>query len=96
VQARVADGQTVVIWGGGSKGVAYLLALELGDTVRYAVDINPHKQGKYLAGSGVLVVGPEELREIRPDLVILMNSIYVDEVRADLERLGVPAEVVAV
>jgi hypothetical protein len=93
---RVAAGQRVVIWGGGSKGVSYILALELGEAVRYAVDINPHKQGKHLAGSGVLVIPPERLQEIRPDLVILMNPIYVDEIRADLERLGVPAEVVAV
>jgi hypothetical protein len=96
VRARVANGQQVVIWGGGSKGVAYLLALDLGDDLRYAVDINPHKQDRYLAGSGVKVVSPELLREIRPDLVIAMNSIYIDEIRADLDRLGVPAEVVGV
>jgi hypothetical protein len=96
VRGRVADGQRVVVWGGGSKGVSYVLALDLGCALRYAVDINPHKQGKYLAGSGVLVVAPEFLAEHRPDLVILMNPIYVDEIRADLERLGVPAEVLAV
>jgi hypothetical protein len=96
VRARVANGQQVVIWGGGSKGVAYLLALDLGDDLRYAVDINPHKQDRYLAGSGVKVVSPELLRELRPDLVIAMNSIYIDEIRADLDRLGVPAEVVGV
>jgi SAM-dependent methyltransferase len=96
VRARVAAGQRVVIWGGGSKGVAYLAALDLGDALRYAVDINPHKQDRYLAGSGVRVVGPEFLQEYRPDLVVAMNSIYLDEIRADLERLGVTAEVVGV
>jgi SAM-dependent methyltransferase len=96
VRARVAAGERVVIWGGGSKGVAFVLALGLGDHLRYAVDVNPHKQGKYLAGSAVQVVGPEFLRDHRPDLVVAMNPIYCDEIRAELARLGVPATVVGV
>ncbi|MCB0995654.1 MAG: methyltransferase domain-containing protein [Acidimicrobiales bacterium] len=93
VRARLGRGERVVIWGGGSKGVAYLSALGFGDALPYAVDINPHKQGKYLAGSGVLVVGPEFLTEYEPSLVIAMNPIYCDEIRAELDRLGVAAEV---
>jgi hypothetical protein len=96
VRSRVAAGQQVVIWGGGSKGVAFLTALGLGDDLRYAVDINPFKQDKYLAGSGVRVVGPDFLREHRPDLVIAMNPIYCDEIRGELHRLGVSSEVVGV
>ncbi len=87
------DGGKVVIWGAGSKGVSFLS--ELGAHVHAAVDINPHKHGMYMAGTGHRIVAPEQLRTIRPDLVVVMNPIYVDEIRADLETLGISPEVVA-
>ncbi|MGH9156155.1 MAG: class I SAM-dependent methyltransferase [Acidimicrobiales bacterium] len=85
-----------VIWGAGSKGVAYLSSLQLDDRIRYAVDINPFKQGMYLAGTGQQVVAPEFLREYRPDAVIAMNRVYHDEIRAQLDRMGVGAELISV
>jgi hypothetical protein len=81
-----------VIWGGGSKGVAFLTTLGIQDEVEYAVDINPLKHGTFMAGTGQEVVSPEFLREYRPDTVIVMNPIYSAEIRAQLESLGVDAE----
>ena len=81
-----------MIWGGGLKGVAYLTTLGVADIVRYAVDFNPFKQNKYLAGSGVKVIGPEALVDIKPDVVIAMNPIYRDEIQAKLDELGIAAE----
>lgn len=52
------------------------------------VDINPHKQGMWLPGVGVEVTSPEVLADLQPALVIPMNPIYVEEIRADLRRLG--------
>jgi SAM-dependent methyltransferase len=88
-----AEGGEAVIWGGGSKGVAFLAVA--GEHVEAAVDINPHKHGMYMAGTGHRIVGPAELRDLRPDLVIVMNPIYVDEIGADLAELGLTPEVVA-
>jgi SAM-dependent methyltransferase len=91
----VADrGETVAVWGAGSKGVAFLTALE-SDGVAYAVDINPYKQGKFLAGTGHEVVGPDDLHERPPDLVIAMNPIYIDEIREDLAGRGLHPPIVA-
>jgi SAM-dependent methyltransferase len=90
------DGKRVVIWGAGSKGVAFLTTLGLQDEVRYAVDINPHKHGTYMAGTGQEIVAPELLRAYRPDVVIAMNPIYCDEIRRDLDRMGITAELRAV
>jgi SAM-dependent methyltransferase len=78
----------VAIWGAGSKGVAFLTTLATGDEVAYAVDINPYKQGKYLAGTGHRVVGPDSLPDEPPDVVIAMNSSYLDEIRGRLSSLG--------
>jgi hypothetical protein len=89
-------GGTAVIWGSGSKGVSFLTNLGMDDAVRCAVDINPFRQGKAMIGTGHLIVGPEALTDIQPQLVVAMNPIYLDEIQAELDRLRVPAELVAV
>jgi hypothetical protein len=91
-----AGGGRSVVWGGGSKGVTYVNTLQVGDDIACLVDINPFMQGKFIAGAGNEIVAPERLREVRPDVVFLMNPIYRDEVQADLDRLDVPARLVPV
>jgi SAM-dependent methyltransferase len=94
--ALAREGGTAVIWGSGSKGVSFLTNLGMDDAVRAAVDINPFRQGKAMIGTGHLIVGPDALADIQPQLVIAMNPIYLDEIQAELDRLGLPAELVAV
>lgn len=75
--------QGSVIWGGASKGVIFsLLKMRQGKTFRFAIDINPAKQGKYLPGSGLRVCSPEDgMKEIHPqDTICVMNSNYMDEI----------------
>ncbi|MER3525193.1 MAG: SAM-dependent methyltransferase [Ignavibacteria bacterium] len=84
------NGKKVVLWGAGSKGVAFLTALGISyETMPYAVDINPHKHGTFLAGTGQEIVSPRFLTTYRPDAVIVMNSIYEEEIRKELTELGV-------
>jgi SAM-dependent methyltransferase len=93
---RLHGAGRAVIWGAGSKGVAFLTTLGADAGIEIAVDVNPFKQEKYLAGSGVRVVAPEHLRECRPDLVVAMNAIYLDEIGRTLSELGVEARLEAV
>jgi SAM-dependent methyltransferase len=88
-------GKSVALWGSGSKAVSYLTTLGVTDEVEAVVDINPHKHGKFLAGTGHEIVAPEALRRLRPDCVVIMNGIYTDEIRADLARLGLRPELTA-
>ncbi len=88
VQEANAKGQKVVLWGSGSKGVSFLTTLDVGDAIEYAVDINPYRQGHYMPMTGQKIVGPKFLTEYRPDVVILMNAIYREEVSRELQRLG--------
>ncbi len=60
------------------------------------VDINPHKQGTYIAGTGQEIVAPEFLRGYHPHVVIVMNPIYRQEIEQDLRRIGLAAEVITV
>ena len=81
-----AVGQRTVLWGSGSKAVAFLTTLGVHDEVEYAVDINPYRVGKYLPGTGQRIVAPAFLREYRPDNVVIMNPVYRDEVERELAR----------
>jgi hypothetical protein len=89
-------GKKVVIWGAGSKGVTFLNTLQTHKQVTYAVDINPRKQGMYVAGTGQEIVSPEFLRDYQPDAVILMNPIYREEVQRTLDKIGVQADILPV
>jgi SAM-dependent methyltransferase len=85
-----ATGGRTVVWGSGSKGVAFLAALgEDAALVEVAVDINPHKHGRYMAGTGHRIVAPKVLLDVRPALVVAMNSTYLAEIGADLTELGI-------
>jgi SAM-dependent methyltransferase len=90
-----AAGKRVVIWGAGSKGVAFLSTLGVGDDLEFAVDINPHKHGFFMPGTGHEVVSPERMVDYGPDVVVVMNGIYLDEIGRQLEGLGLSPELVA-
>ncbi len=69
-----------VVWGAGSKGVSFLNVLGTSGVIDYVVDINPHKQGCYIPGTGQQVVSPNALADIKPQVVIAMNPLYTDEI----------------
>jgi Methyltransferase domain/C-methyltransferase C-terminal domain len=79
-------GQRTVLWGSGSKAVAFLTTLGVHDEVEHVVDINPYRVGKFLPGTGQRIVAPAFLREYRPDNVVIMNPVYLHEVEQELAR----------
>jgi hypothetical protein len=92
---HAGDGRAV-IWGAGSKGVAFLTTLGVSEEIEYAVDIDPYKQGMFMAGTGHEIVAPAFLADYRPDLVLVMNPVYTDEIGRELESMGLATKVVAV
>jgi SAM-dependent methyltransferase len=95
VRSAWKDGQRIVLWGGGSKAVSFVTSLGLTEEIAAAVDINPYKQGKFMPGTGHPVIAPKDLVGQPPDLVIVMNPIYVSEIKSNLKELGIAAEVLA-
>jgi SAM-dependent methyltransferase len=90
------NGQKTVIWGSGSKGVAFLSTLKNGNYIEFGVDINPYKQSKFMPGTGQQIVAPQFLAQYQPGTIIVMNPIYCDEIQRDLDRLNVRAELLPV
>jgi hypothetical protein len=84
--------QRVVIWGAGSKGVTFLNVLKHHDQIMYVVDLNPHKQGMYIAGTGQQIVPPNFLQGYQAEVVIMMNAIYKSEVQQLVESLCITTE----
>jgi SAM-dependent methyltransferase len=83
----------VVLWGSGSKAVSFLSAVDQAGLVGRVVDINPHRQGHFMPGSGQPIIGPGDLTQDPPGTVIIMNPVYRREITADLERLGLAPEI---
>ncbi len=93
--ARHRDrGHRLAIWGSGSKCVSLVSSLGLGPELVAVVDVNPHKHGKFLAGSGLEIVSPDTLRALRPHVVLVMNSIYIEEIRHDLAARSLHPELI--
>lgn len=96
MDAFAAAGRKTVVWGGGAKAVSFLHLLDVAQQVEWVVDINPGKQGSFLAGGGQAIVAPERLVEIQPDVVVVMNPVYKAEIEAQLSQLGLSPEVLTV
>lgn len=90
------DKKKVVLWGAGSKGVSFLNTLGVTDQLPYIVDINPHKQGMYVAGTGQQIVSAESLQDYRPDVIIVMNPLYIKEVEQMVRQLDIYCSVIPV
>ncbi len=79
-----AGGEHSAVWGGASKGVIFtLLKARAGYAVDVVIDINPAKQGKYLAATGMQVRSPTEALPTLPlgSTIFVMNSNYLDEIK---------------
>lgn len=91
-----ANGKKVVLWGSGSKGVSFLTTLNAGDMIEYVVDVNPYRQGYFMSGTGQAIVEPDFLKTYKPDVVIVMNPIYRDEIRRNLNEMQLSPELISV
>jgi hypothetical protein len=96
LQDAQARRQRMVLWGGGSKAVAFLTTLGIRSEIEYVVDINPYKHGTFLTATGQEIVSPEFLRSYAPDYVVLMNPIYRDEVQRQMDSMGVQTRLISV
>jgi SAM-dependent methyltransferase len=91
-----AEKKRVVIWGSGSKCVSFLTTLNIKDEIDCVIDINPHRHGKFIPGAGKKIMPPQFLKKYNPDVTIVMNSAYCNEIQQMLNSMEVITEVLPV
>ena len=50
------------------------------------MDLNPHKQGNYLPGSRIPIVGMDYLTENTPDVLLVLPWNLADEINSQLSN----------
>jgi 2-polyprenyl-3-methyl-5-hydroxy-6-metoxy-1,4-benzoquinol methylase len=87
------------IWGAAAKGVTFANIVDAEKTyIRYVVDINPAKQGKFVPGTGHPIIAPEDLAGGATEVagLLSMNPNYLDEQCATLERLSLAIPILSI
>lgn len=92
---RLAAAGGVALWGAGAKGVTFANLVDPDRRlISCLVDIYPVKQGKYVPGTGHLIVAPAQLAGRKARAVLLMNPNYYGEVAAALSASSIEAELI--
>jgi hypothetical protein len=79
-------GKTIVGYGAPGKGNTLLNYCGIrADFLDYTVDRNPYKQGKFLPGTHIPILHPDQIRATRPDFVIILPWNFKDEI---MEQVG--------
>jgi hypothetical protein len=83
------EGKRIAAYGAAAKGNTFLnYCGATADDLVAAFDANPAKQGKFLPGSHVPILAPEETREIRPDYVLILPWNLKDEIMGQLAYIA--------
>lgn len=96
IKTNFAKSHKVVLWGSSSKSVGFLTTLDIKEEIQYVVDINPNRQGTFMAGTGQEIVSPDFLQEYKPDSVIVMNPVYYNEIKQTLSRMSLAPKIMTV
>jgi SAM-dependent methyltransferase len=81
-----ANGSSVAGYGAAAKGNTLLNFGGVGpDAVRFVVDRNPSKQGKYMPGSRIPIVGVDALKAHEPDFIVIFPWNLKEEVMDQLD-----------
>jgi hypothetical protein len=85
IEAR-RSGRKVAAYGAAAKGNTLMnYAGVRPDHIAFVADRNPAKQGSYMPGSRIPIVGEERLRETRPDDIVLLPWNLRDELTTQLD-----------
>ncbi len=75
------EGKTIVGYGAPGKGNTLLNYCGIReDFVKYTVDRSPYKQGRYTPGTRIPILSPDEIRQTKPDYLLILPWNLKDEV----------------
>jgi SAM-dependent methyltransferase len=82
------DGRRIAGYGAPAKGNTLLNYCGIGrDFIDFTVDRNPHKQGHFLPGTHIPILGPEAIDQQRPDVVFVLPWNLREEIVAQLAHI---------
>jgi SAM-dependent methyltransferase len=81
----------IYIWGGASKGVISSMHLLMrGFNITALVDINPKKQNRFAALTGLKIISPETFKQQAGNAILLItNPNYEAEIRNELKGMDI-------
>ena len=78
----------VVAYGAAAKGVTLLNFCGVRkDLINFVVDASPHKRGKFLPGIHIPVVNEDQIKEYKPDYVIILPWNLKNEIQEQLKYI---------
>jgi len=87
--AAKRERKTVAAYGAAAKGNTLLnFCGATREDIPMVADRNPHKQAKFLPGTHIPVVSPEELMRARPDYVLILPWNLQEEIRRQLHGIA--------
>jgi len=86
--AAKSQGKLVAAYGAAAKGNTLLNYCGVGrEDIGFVADLSPHKQGLCLPGSRIPIISPEELKERRPDYVVILPWNLRAEIMQQLDAV---------
>lgn len=80
IRRASGEGKKVYIYGSSTRGLTILQYFGLtSEDCPYAVERNPEKIGKRVAGLGIPIISEEEARYNNPDYMLVLPYFYTDE-----------------
>lgn len=77
----------MLVWGAGAKGATFVKLTDPNrDYISAVVDINPKKQGRFVAKTGHSIISPEQLSDFEKGDILVMNDNYYQEIQEQLKE----------
>lgn len=87
IQAK-REGKRIVGYGAPAKGNTLLNYCGIRtDFLDFTVDLNPHKQGRFLPGSHIPIQAPEQITHAKPDYVLILPWNIKQEIMEQLREI---------
>ena len=83
------ENKIVVGYGAPAKGNTLLNYCGIDKNIlRYTVDINPYKQGRFLPGTQIPIYQPQKIFETKPDYVLILAWNLKDEIMKQMKEIS--------
>jgi len=83
----IKNNPRVLVWGAGAKGATFVNLTDPNkEYISCLVDINPKKQGRYIAKTGHSIISPAQLSDLEGERdILVMNDNYYQEIQREIK-----------